>query len=649
MRKNNIQLTVNNYDKYKISEISNHFNISEIAAKVILNRELSKIEDVTAFLNPNFNNFEKSTNYKDLVKGTERLKDAIKNNENIIVYGDYDVDGVTSISQFVIFLREINANITYYIPDRETEGYGISDKFVKNLKNQDFSLLITVDCGISNYEAINEINKYGVDVIIIDHHKCPEVIPEAVAVINPKQKECKSRNKNLCAAGLTFKFLRELSKKINLEHIEDKLLELASLGTIADIVELKNDNRIIAYNGLKSIRSTKNIGLKKLIEKAQLNIDEIESFHIGFIIAPRINAAGRMSNAEKAVELLTTNNMKIADKIAEELNCLNNNRKEIEVEIFEEAVKNIEKNRLYKNNIIIVSGQNWHEGVIGIVASRITEKYNKPSIVISIKKSIGKASARSLSYLDMYETLNNVEKLLMKYGGHKLAAGLTIKEENIEIFAYEVNKYADDKIRNLNLLKKVQADAFIEINDITENLSTELNKLEPFGCGNPKPSFAIRNFDICNIKKIGKNRNHIKFLVCNDKKTAKINAVAFNKINMLEYLLVSPETLVVNLNKNVFNGREEMQIILQEIKSSQDIKYRQVTNNDVKKEAITKIIENTNSKIFKTEIFSLVEKLNNIYNINVTVKEVITIFYEISKVTNIQYALKNDILYIKKE
>lgn len=636
-----VKLKVNEYDKTEINEISKRFNLSNISSRILLNRNLKTLEEIEQFLDPDFKYFENAENYKDLHKGCLRVIQAIHNKESIIIYGDYDVDGVTSISQFMILLNEAKANVSYYVPERESEGYGISTDFIEELKNNTISadLVVTVDCGIAEIEKINEINSLNKDVVIIDHHQCKEEIPNAYAVINPKQKDCPSKNKQLCAAGLSFKFLTYLNKFLEIKNVEDVLLELACLGTIADIVDLIGDNRIIAKNGLSKINKTKLIGLKKLMEISGIGDKEIESYHIGFIIAPRINAAGRMDTAKKAIRLMLSKDETEAELLALELEALNLLRKQAEGIILDEAISKIESDFLFKKNIIVVCGENWHEGVLGIVASKLTEKYEKPSVVIAVKDGVGKGSARSLEYLDIFEAFKSADQYLVKYGGHKLAAGLTILEKNINIFANEINNY----IQNVCIEKEcmmIATDAYVELNDIDFRLFNEISRFEPFGAGNPKPSLSLVNAEIKNIRKVGKNGNHISFMLSKGKKD--IPVIGFSKINMLEKVLAKPSAYIVTLSLNEFNGRRDIQLILENVEESDTIDYK---IDEEKLKVLYSIINKTKSKIIKTDIFLLVEKLNKIYNTKITAEEIVCM---LKKADNIQYALKNDMLYIKK-
>ncbi|HCX61152.1 MAG TPA: single-stranded-DNA-specific exonuclease RecJ [Clostridiales bacterium] len=636
-----VKLKVNEYDQKDIDDISKKFNLSDISSRILLNRNLRTFNEIEEFLDPDYKYFESAENYKDLQKGADRILEAVKNSEHMVVYGDYDVDGVTSICQFIILLKKAGASIEYYVPERETEGYGISSDFIELLKNNSIKadLIITVDCGIAEIEKIREISSLNKDVIILDHHQCKEELPEAYAIINPKQKDCPSKNKQLCASGLSFKFLKALNKYLNVQNVEDILLELACLGTIADIVDLIGDNRIIAKNGLKRINNTKLIGLKKLMEVAGIKDKEIDSFHIGFIVAPRINAAGRMDTAKKAIKLLLVEDENEAELLALELESLNLLRKKAESVIFEEAVKKIETEFLYRKNIIVVYGTDWHEGVLGIVASRITEKYERPSVVISVKDNVGKGSARSLDYLDIFESFKAADSYLVKYGGHKLAAGLTIQEENINAFSNELNNYIQEQYEEINV-KEISADSYVYVKDLNIDLYNEICKFEPFGAGNHTPLLALAKPSIKSIKKVGKDGNHLSIVLTDG--SNDISVIGFNKINLLEKALTKPYAYAVTLCLNEFNGRKSIQLILQNIEEDEAFEYN---IDEEKLKMINSIINKTKSKIIKTDIFMLVEKLNRLYNTKITAEEIICM---LKKANNIQYALKETMLYIKK-
>lgn len=637
-----VKLKVKEFKPSEIESISKNFNLSKTSSKILLNRNITSINEIEQFLNPDFKYFESPDNFKDIHRGCKRVIDAIKNNESIIIYGDYDVDGITSISQFMVTLKNAGANVNYYVPERENEGYGISDKFIESIKTGQLcvDLLITVDCGIAEIEKIDIITKLNKDVIILDHHQCKDELPNAYAIINPKQKDCPSENKHLCAAGLSFKFLLHLNKFLKIKDIEDILLEYACLGTIADIVDLVKDNRIIAAKGLKKISNTKILGLKKLIEVAGIQDKSIKSYHIGFIIAPRINAAGRMDLANKAIELMLSKDEDEAEKLAAELEDLNNLRKETESTIFNEAVDKIELDFLYKKNIIVVHGYSWHEGVIGIVASRLTERYNKPCLVISVKDGVGKGSARSINTVDIFETFKHSDCYLEKYGGHKLAAGLTILEKNINSFANEVNNYLSSINDEAIIYNEIEVDTVLKLSSINLKLYDEINKFEPFGAGNPKPLFALRNVSLKNIRKVGKDGNHISFMLAQD--GLKVPVIGFGKISILERVLTTPHSYTAYLGDNIFNGKRSVQLILQGIEDMEEFDY---CIDEEKMKILNFQINKSKSKIMKTDIFILVEKLNKLYNTKITAEEIVCM---LKKASNIQYALKDSILYIKK-
>ncbi|HOK48759.1 MAG TPA: single-stranded-DNA-specific exonuclease RecJ [Sedimentibacter sp.] len=635
-----VKLKVNEYKSEEIERISTRFNLSKTSSIILLNRNIKTFDDIEQFLDPDFKYFESTENYKDLHKGCLRVLEAINAKDRILIYGDYDVDGITSISQFVVFLRKAGADADYYIPERESEGYGISTDFVNSVIRGDinFDLLITVDCGISEAEKIAQITKLNKDVIIVDHHECREELPKAYAIINPKQKDCPSENKHLCAAGLSFKFLLHLNKFLKIEDIEDVLLEYACLGTIADIVDLIKDNRIIAYQGLKRINNTRVLGIKKLIQVSGIKDLTIKSYHVGYILAPRINASGRMDTARKAIELMLTRDEKEAEELAWELERLNNARKDAENKIFKEAVEKIESNFLYKNNVMVVCGDNWHEGVIGIVASRLTEKYYKPCVVISVKDGIGKGSARSVENVDIFESFKAADTYLEKYGGHKLAAGLTILEKNINSFANELNNYVGSIAGEE--YNQIRADAILDIHDIDLKLYDEINRFEPFGSGNQKPLLALQNIALKNIRVVGLEGKHISFIL--SKGGQNIPVIGFNKIGMLEKVLSIPKTYIVSLSENVYNGLRSIQLILHDVEEREEFDYK----IDAEKLKLLEFqINKAKSKTIKTDIFILVEKLNKLYNTKITAEEIICM---LKKAEGIKYALKNNILYIKK-
>jgi single-stranded-DNA-specific exonuclease len=380
--------------------------------------------------------------------------------------------------------------------------------------------------------------------------------------------------------------------------------------------------------------------LKKLIEASGISGKKIESYHIGFILAPRINASGRMSSAKKAVRLMLTEDEAEAEELASELEELNALRKKTEQEIFVQAVSKIDGDSLHKKNVIVVYGTDWHEGVLGIVASKLTEKFEKPAVVISLKDGMGRGSARSLDYLDIYEALKHVDGYLVKYGGHKLAAGLSICMKDINQFTSELNRYAGTAAGSSGEFKELQVDALIGCQDITNRLYEEINMFEPYGHGNTKPVFAVKNASLCNIKKVGKEGNHISFHLYDSAKDVPV--IGFDKISILEKVLTRPRSYIVSINNNEFKGANNLQLILQNVEETDEFDY---TIDENKSKILNSLINKSKSKIIKTDLFKLVEKINTAYNTKTTAEEILCM---LKKKGDIQYVLKDDILYIKR-
>lgn len=390
-------------DEDRINEISNRFNISKILAKIIANRGITDDKDIEVFLNPTRNDFYDPFLMPDMEKTVERILKAIDNKEKVIIYGDYDVDGITSITVLKKFLSERGLNVDYYIPNRLEEGYGLNKQAIEKIINEKYTLIITVDCGISAIEEVEMCNKEKVDVIVTDHHEQLEEIPNAYAVIDCKRKDNTYPFRELCGAGVVFKLIQAISIKLSLDAKEYlKYLDIVCIGTISDIVPLISENRVIAKLGLKLVEQTKNIGLKILIQET--GYKKIDSGMISFGIAPRINACGRMGYQEEALKLFLTDNIEEARVITSKLNKYNIQRQEKEKEIFEQAIKALEKEDINNINSIVLCGENWHHGVIGIVASKLTEKFFKPTILIGLEEKMGKGSGRSVPGFDLHRS-----------------------------------------------------------------------------------------------------------------------------------------------------------------------------------------------------------------------------------------------------
>ena len=419
-------------DEKKVEEISSKYNLNKLISTILANRNITTEEEIRLFLSPTRKDFHNPFLITDMEKSVERIIKAIENNEKVTIYGDYDVDGITSITVLKSFLKDRGLETSQYIPNRLNEGYGLNNNAIEKIKQQGCDLMITVDCGISAINEINYASSLGIETIITDHHEPGNEIPKAFAVIDNKRKDSKYPFRELAGVGVVFKLIQAIGIKLGLKEEEYlKYLDIVCVGTISDIVPLVDENRVIAKLGLMLIRQTRNIGLKSIIDTS--GYTKIDSNSISFGIAPRINACGRMGKAEDALELFLSKNYNEVSELAKKLNDYNKLRQDTEKEIYENAIKQIEQNKLDKNNSIIVGGHNWHHGVIGIVSSKITEMYFKPSILLSFEEDgIGTGSGRSIPGFDLHEALTKCLGSVEKFGGHSMAVGLTVKERSLK-------------------------------------------------------------------------------------------------------------------------------------------------------------------------------------------------------------------------
>ena len=457
------------YDEKQIEKIKSTYNVSDIMAKLLISRDI-EFKDIDMFLNGTIDDLYDPYDIKDMEKIVERIDIAIKRNEKICIYGDYDVDGITSITIMYKFLTKLGLDIMYYLPDRLVEGYGINNNALEEIKESGVTLIITVDCGITAIDEIEYAKKLGLDVCITDHHECTDKLPNAYAVVNPKRKDDKSKFKMLAGVGVAFKCLMAISKRYNLpKESYLKYLDIVSIGTISDIVPLVGENRIISKYGLKMMEKTKNLGLKELLKI--VNYKDIDSMMVSFGMAPRINACGRMGNASAAVKLLLETDSQKAEKIAVELDELNQERKNVESLIFNQALELIEKENLENKNSIVLYNSSWHNGVIGIVASRLVNMYYKPVILLTKEHGFIRGSGRCPAGFSLYDALGECKDLLIQFGGHELAAGLSIKEENIEAFIKKFEEVVESR-------KETISEQIINIDSIISrrNLNAQIIK-----------------------------------------------------------------------------------------------------------------------------------------------------------------------------
>ncbi|EDT85551.1 single-stranded-DNA-specific exonuclease RecJ [Clostridium botulinum] len=527
-------------NKLNIRDIANKSGISETLCTVLVNREIYNLEDIKDFLEPSLEKLYNPLLMKDMDKGTEIIKRSIIDKKKIAIYGDYDADGVTSTVILYIALKECEANVIYYIPDRETEGYGMCTERVERLKAEGVEVIITCDNGIAALEQVERAKDLGMTVVITDHHELPfienekeereYVVPKADAIINPKQKDCYYPFKMLCGAGIAFKFSKLLYEKLNMNPNKYKeLLQFAAIGTICDVVDLKGENRIIAKLGLESINNTNNLGLRALIKETSLNEKNITSYNVGFIIGPCINATGRLDTAALSVELFLAKDIKRAEELAKELRNLNTERQEITMEGVEEITYTIENSSLKNDKVLVIYKENIHESIAGIVSGRIKDAYNRPTIVLTKGKEMPKGSGRSIDGYNLFEELMKCKEYIYKFGGHPMAAGLTIEEKNIDKLREELNKNCN--LKDEDFIPKIRIDKRLPLKEVNLELIDSLQCLEPFGKGNSSPILAEKNIKIEGIRILGKDQNTLK-LTCRVEDTNKrIHAIAFGKVD----------------------------------------------------------------------------------------------------------------------
>ena len=551
-------------DKEKVAEMQKKYNINNLLAILLSNREITSEEQINKFLNPKRNDFYNPFGMPDMEKAVNRILKAIEKNEKTIIYGDYDVDGITSVAVLKSFLEERGIQVGVYIPNRLNEGYGLNKEAVKYIAEQGYKLMITVDCGITAIEEVEYAKELGIETIVTDHHEPAENLPEAVAVVDAKRKDNKYECRNLAGVGVVFKLIQALSIKLGLEEKEYlKFLDIVCIGTISDIVPLTDENRVIVKLGLKLVEQTRNLGLREILQSC--GYSKINSTTISFGVAPRINACGRMGHQEEALNLLLSKNIDEVKDLTIKLNDYNKTRQEIEKTIYNEAIEQIEKNNLANKNTIVVYGKGWHHGVIGIVSSKITELYFKPSILLSEENGEYKGSGRSVEGFDLHETLMECNKTIKKFGGHAMAVGINIEKDKIKEFEETFEKVATEK--NVDKIVPIlNVDAEIKLDDITKEMVESLKELEPFGEANKMPIFAFRNLKIDSIRSLTNGKN-LKLSVRDNKNI--VNAIGFNLGELSEiYKIGDKIDIAGNLEINSFNGVDSIQINIKDIMKS---------------------------------------------------------------------------------
>lgn len=548
----------------EVEKLQEKYKINKLLATILVNRGITEEEQIEKFLKPKRSDFYNPYGMPDMNIAVERIMKAIKNKEKTIIYGDYDVDGITSVTVLKSFLEERGLHVGVYIPNRLEEGYGLNKKAVEYIAEQKYSLMITVDCGISAVEEVEYANQLGIETIVTDHHEPGNELPNALAVVDAKRKDNQYQCRNLAGVGVVFKLIQAIGIKMGLEEKEYlKYLDIVCIGTISDIVPLTDENRVIVKLGLKLVEQTRNLGLKSILQVSGYN--KIDSVTISFGIAPRINACGRMGHQEEALKLFLSKDINEVSELTQKLNEYNKTRQEIEKRIFEDATIQIEKQGIADKNTIVLMGENWHHGVIGIVASKITEMYFKPSILLCEEDDCGKGSGRSIPGFDLYEALTECKESIDKFGGHAMAVGINVKKDKLEEFKERLEQIAKDKnIEDIVPILKI--DAQISLDEINKEMVNSLKELEPFGEENKNPLFVFKNLKIDSIRALSEGK-HLKLTLKDNKNI--VNAIGFNLGELAnEYKIGDKIDVVGNLEINSFNGVDNIQINIKDLMKS---------------------------------------------------------------------------------
>lgn len=556
-----------------LREIAEKCNISENLALMLANRGIKDIKEINRFLYGSLEDLYDPFLMKDMDIGIDLIIDAINEDKKILVYGDYDADGVTSTTILYKAIMQCGGDVYYYIPDREGEGYGMSSNRIQLLKQQGMDVIITCDNGISAIKEVELAKELGMDVIITDHHELTfitndngereYIIPSADAVINPKQVDCTYPFKSLCGAGIAFKFVQALFSELGFEEEEAyESIELAGIGTICDVVDLVDENRIIVKESLGRITNSNNLGINALKKILGIGEKKISVYNIGFQIGPCINATGRLDKASLSVELLLCEEFEEAEELAKKLYSLNKERQDLTNKNAEEAILQVQNSDMKNRKILLLYRKNMHESIAGIVAGKVKERFNLPTIVFTQGKEMPKGSGRSIEEYNMFEELLKCKDIIHKFGGHSMAAGLSIKEENIEVLSEMLNKNCN--LSEADFKPKIRIDKRVAFENINTDLISEIETMEPFGKGNPMPLFAEKNIHITNVVYLGKDKNTIKLYMEDRNKRGKFEGICFSRTNELKEIVNSNKNINLDLiflpYINEYMGKKDLQL-----------------------------------------------------------------------------------------
>ena len=548
-----------------IKLLQSQIGISRNTSIILAQRGINNYHSAKSFFRPKFNNLHDPFLMEDMKSATDRIKEAINNKEKILIYGDYDVDGVASTALLTNFLRQRTNNIFPYIPDRETEGYGVSVNGIKKAIKKQVSLIISIDCGIKAFQEVEYAKKNNIDFIICDHHLPESEIPNAIAVLDPKRVDCNYPFKELCGCGIGFKLIQALSLEWEMDTQQlINYLDLVSLATVADQVPLYDENRIITYLGLEQINKKPRPGIKALL--SDFKGDEISTSTLVFKLSPKVNAAGRMKHATLALELLMCEKLEHTVNLSEQISSINIERREQDKKTTEEALIQIKEKEEESFSSTVVHNENWHPGIIGIVASRLIEKYYKPTIVLTKKGQYYIGSARSINGFDIYKALKKCSNLLEQFGGHKYAAGLKLHESKLKLFRSEFEKFSNKNISEKQKIKTLIYDLEISLSDLNFKFFKIIKQMEPFGPNNPKPIFCSRNcVTTSQTRAVGNDNKHLQLFIKSKNKIYK--GIAFGRGDLLNKINESKGfDILYSVEKNTWNGNTELQLIIMDLK-----------------------------------------------------------------------------------
>lgn len=549
--------------------LRNELKLHPVLSRVLARRGISDPDLARKFLNPSLHDLHSPSVMEGMKSGVDRVIQAIYNREKVLIYGDYDADGITGVTILYKFLRDLTPQVQYYIPDRIEEGYGLNNSTLERFRNEGGSLVITVDCGISDFDAVSFGRSLGLDIIILDHHEVPSALPPAWSIVNPKQSSCRFPFKHLAAVGIAFNFLIALRGKLRTSGFWShgkypnlkEYLDLVALGTIGDICPLIDENRIIAKVGLNLLTEGRRVGIKALKEIAGLDSQVIDSSRASFGLIPRINAAGRVGSARDAVELLLAEDYSTAIELARKLEIYNRQRQVMEREILEEIVLEVSRMKdFHARKSLVLASPNWHPGIIGIVASRLVDRFGRPTILISLKDGVGKGSGRSIMDFNLYEGLKRCSSVLITFGGHQYAAGISIREENLETFSRLLDTVIEESTGLAVLEPQTHIDTHCRLPELTLDLIEQIKLLAPFGQGNPEPILCARGVNIVDVTVVG--GNHLRLKV--KEENATYNSIWFNQGELYSVINEGWSDIAFTPQLNEWNGFSEVQLMLKD-------------------------------------------------------------------------------------